>query len=97
MISREYKLNNLVRFALYYKRNLAISPRIYGYQVLGFIPFRICKFDNSRSKQQVFVTMSLTEADLGLLQQLEAVNYYHKDLHLRCCSSVRSASDSNRH
>ena len=31
-----------------------------------------------------------TEADLGLL--LEAVNYYHKVLHLGCCSSPRSAS-----
>ena len=31
------------------------------------------------------------EADLGLL---EAVNYYHKALHLGCCSSPRSASES---
>ena len=30
-----------------------------------------------------------TEADLGLL---EAVNYYHKALHLGCCSSPRSVS-----
>ena len=28
---------------------------------------------------------------------LEAVNYYHKALHLGCCSSPRSASDSNEH
>ena len=37
-----------------------------------------------------------TEADLGLLQHprwsaLWAVNYYHKALHLGCCSSPRSA------
>ena len=31
----------------------------------------------------------LSEADLGLLQ---TVNYYHKALHLGCCSSPRSAS-----
>ena len=39
----------------------------------------------------------LPEADLGLLQhprwmQLQDVNYYHKVLHLGCCSSPRSAS-----
>ena len=42
----------------------------------------------------------LSEVDLGLLQHprwsvlcfLEAVNYYHKTLHLGCCSSPRSAS-----
>ena len=33
----------------------------------------------------------LPEAELGLLQQ--AVSYYHKALHLGCCSSPRSASD----
>ena len=32
---------------------------------------------------------AFTEADLGLLQ---AVNYYHKELHLGCCSRPRSAS-----
>ena len=37
------------------------------------------------------------KADLGLLQHprwntLEALNYYHKELHLECCSSPRSAS-----
>ena len=26
---------------------------------------------------------------------LEAVNYYHKALHLGCCSSPRSASDND--
>ena len=43
----------------------------------------------------------VAEADLGLLQQprrstlctLEAVNYYHKELHLGCCSNPRSASE----
>ena len=46
------------------------------------------------------------EADLGLLQhpsgalcddsqRLPAVNYYHKALHLGCCSNPRSASDAN--
>ena len=35
----------------------------------------------------------VAEADLGLLQHLlPAVNYYHKALHLGCCSSPRSAS-----
>ena len=46
------------------------------------------------------------EADLGLLQhpngalcdncsRLKAVKYYHKALHLGCCSSPRSACDIN--
>ena len=36
------------------------------------------------------------EADLGLLQHpILAVNCYHKAIHLRCCSSPRSDSDSN--
>ena len=43
----------------------------------------------------------IAEADLGLLQQrkrstsctLEAVNYYHKELHVGCCRSPRSASE----
>ena len=35
------------------------------------------------------------DADLGLLQhpRLTSVNYYHKELHLGCCSSPRPASD----
>ena len=28
--------------------------------------------------------------------ETEAVNYYHKALHLRCCSSSRSASENQR-
>ena len=28
-----------------------------------------------------------------MLFELEAVNYYHKALHLECCSSPRSASE----
>ena len=41
---------------------------------------------------------TLVEADLRLLQHprwimLEAVNYYHKALHLGCCCSPRSVSD----
>ena len=42
---------------------------------------------------------STPEADLGLLQHprwsalLPAVNYYHKALHIGCCSSPRSASE----
>ena len=39
-----------------------------------------------------------TEPDLGLLQHprwsVPAVKYYHKALHLGCCSSPRSASDN---
>ena len=36
------------------------------------------------------------EADLGLLRhpRWSAVNYYHKALHLGCCSSPRSASET---
>ena len=43
------------------------------------------------------ISSSTSEADLGLLQHrrwsalLPAVNYYHKALHLGCCSSPRSA------
>ena len=32
---------------------------------------------------------------LGLLLQLSAVSYYHKALHLGCCISPRSASDTD--
>ena len=31
------------------------------------------------------------EMDLGLLQLLEAINYYQKEFHLGCCSSPKSA------
>ena len=42
------------------------------------------------SAAHVLITQSMyAEVDLGLLQ---AVNYYHKALHLGCCSSPRSAS-----
>ena len=37
------------------------------------------------------ILTSKSEADLGLLP---AVNYYHKELHLGCCSSPRSASEN---
>ena len=30
--------------------------------------------------------------EIYIVVWLEAVNYYHKELHLRCCSSPRSAS-----
>ena len=55
--------------------------------------------------QKFFINLSaITEAYLGLLQhpngalcdnsqRLEAINYYHKALHLGCCSSSRSASE----
>ena len=33
-------------------------------------------------------------ATTSKMERLEAVNYYHKVLHLGCCSSPRSASDS---
>ena len=42
-----------------------------------------------RRKQNVN-TWSDTDTDLGLL--LSAVNYYHKALHLGCCSSPRFAT-----
>ena len=35
-------------------------------------------------------SIDVPEADLGLL---EAVNYYHKELYLGCCSSPRFVSD----
>ena len=42
---------------------------------------------------QDFRKVSNSEADLGLLQHSNgAVNYYHKALHLGCCSCPRSAS-----
>ena len=38
----------------------------------------------------------VAEADLGLLQHLlPAVNYYHKALHLGCCSSPTTTSESD--
>ena len=55
--------------------------------------------------QKFFINLwTITEAYLGLLQhpngalcdnsqRLEAINYYHKALHLGCCSSSRSASE----
>ena len=42
------------------------------------------------------IAREFTEVDLGLTQHPRcstlAVNYYHKALHLGCCSSPRSAS-----
>ena len=41
-------------------------------------------FDLSRANENL---------EIYIVVWLEAVNYYHKELHLRCCSSPRSASD----
>ena len=60
---------------------------------------KIHKF--STNDTQLRYQSSLTEADLGLLQRLRwstllpAVNDYHKELHLGCCSSPRSATSHN--
>ena len=40
-----------------------------------------------------FQLATVPQVDLGLLLLLEAVNYYHKELHLGFCSSPRSASE----
>ena len=61
--------------------------------VMSFCGFPMIDFYQDHgllSAAHVLITQSMyAEVDLGLLQ---AVNYYHKALHLGCCSSPRSAS-----
>ena len=61
--------------------------------VMSFCGFPMIDFYQDHgllSAAHVLITQSMyAEVDLGLLQ---AVNYYHKALHLECCSSPRSAS-----
>ena len=63
------------------------------------------KINGKAAKSTNFKILLLTnlikhfsEVDLRLLQhRLPAVNYYHRALHLGCCSSPRSASASHYH
>ena len=67
--------------------------------------FRIAKIidECSRPKDALFrgksraAATSMMERFVMIVNgwKLEAVNYYHKTLHLGCCSNLRSASASN--
>ena len=50
-------------------------------------------FDNAKSFVRYFSGAKTEDLHHYIISSLEAVNYYHKALHLGCCGSPRSASD----
>ena len=76
----------IIRFQLFGDKNMFWYPldtvhKLNGHQAFRRLPEEILN---------VFCTFDVRPVSRGLAP---AVNYYHKELHLRCCSSPRSASD----
>ena len=74
---RQNRFSGIIDTKIWKNRTMKIS--LFSYLMLGYISP---------------IINSLPEADLGLLQhpRWKPVDYYHKVLHPRCCSSPRSTS-----